>query len=200
MTPAEVEQLLQSVGAICRGHFQLSSGLHSPVYCQCARVLEHPTHTARVAEALADRFADTQVDVVAAPALGGVVLGYELARQLGARSVFVERGPDGYFGLRRFALAPGERVLVAEDVLTTGGSTLETIQVICQAGGTVVGVGAILDRSGGRISLDVPLRALLTQAIETYPAADCPLCRDGMPLEKPGSRPDLSALPRAPAR
>lgn len=197
MTPGEVEQLLQSVGAISRGHFQLSSGLHSPFFCQCARILEHPTHNTRVAEALADRFPDAQVDVVASPALGGIVLGYELARQLGARAVFVERNPDGYFGLRRFTLNPGERVLVAEDVLTTGGSTLETIQVIRQAGGEVVGVAVILDRSGGRVSLDVPLRALLTQPMETYPAGECPLCRSGVPLEKPGSRPDLSSLPRA---
>lgn len=198
MTPAETQQLLESVGAIRRGHFQLSSGLHSVAYCQCARVLERPAETEKVARALAEKFKGIKVDVVAAPALGGIVLGYELTRHLGARSVFVERGPDGYFALRRFELTPGERVLVAEDVITTGGSTRETIEVIRQTGGEVVGIAAILDRSGGALELGVPLHALLSQAMPTYSAADCPLCRDSVPLEKPGSRPDLSALPRPP--
>jgi orotate phosphoribosyltransferase len=198
MTPAETQQLLESVGAIRRGHFQLSSGLHSPAYCQCARVLERPAETEKVARALAERFKGTKVDVVASPALGGIVLGYELARQLGARAVFVERGPDGYFALRRFELAPSEGVVVAEDVITTGGSTRETIEVVRQAGGEVVGVAAIMDRSGGAVEFGVPLHALLSQALATYPAADCPLCRESVPLEKPGSRPDLASLPRPP--
>ena len=196
MTPAEVIQLMESVGAMRRGHFQLSSGLHSEAYCQCAQIFEYPEATARVARSLADRFRDAKPNVVAAPALGGIILGYELARQLGARSVFVERKPDGYFALRRFSLQPGERVLVAEDVLTTGGSTRETIEVIREAGGEVVGVAVVMDRSGGTINLDVPLHALLTQAMKTYNAADCPLCRQSVPLDKPGSRPDVSALAR----
>lgn len=189
MTPAEVEQLLESTGAIRRGHFQLSSGLHSSVYVQCALIFQHPVHTSSLADALSQLFAQTPVDVVAAPALGGIVLGYELARQLGARAIFVERNSQGRLALRRFSLAAGERVLVAEDVLTTGGSTSETVAVIRQAGGEVVGVAAVLDRSGGRVQLDVPLRTLLTQKFESYTAADCPLCRDGLPVEKPGSHP-----------
>lgn len=196
MTPAEVEHLLETTGALRRGHFQLSSGLHSPLYVQCASLFQHPVYTARLADALAHLFAETPVDVVAAPALGGIVLGYELARQLGARAVFVERDSQGKLALRRFALNRGERVLVAEDVLTTGGSTTETIALVRQAGGQVVGVAAVLDRSGGRVELDVTLRTLLTQAIETYAPADCPLCRSGRPLEKPGSRPDSSQKPR----
>ena len=196
MTPAETQQLLESVGAIRRGHFQLSSGLHSAAYCQCARVLERPAEAEKVARALAEKFKGMKVDVVASPALGGIVLGYELARHLNARSIFVERGPDGYFALHRFALAPGERVVIGEDVVTTGGSTRETIEVIRQAGGDVVGVAAIMDRSGGTVDLGVPLHALLSQAMQTFPVADCPLCRDSVPLEKPGSRPDLSSLPR----
>ena len=198
MTPAETQKLLESVGAIRRGHFQLSSGLHSAAYCQCARVLERPAETEKVARALAEEFSGVKVDVVATPALGGIVLGYEVARQLGARAIFVERGLDAHFALRRFSLNAGERVLIAEDVLTTGGSTRETIEVIRQAGGEVVGVAAILDRSGGSIALDVPLYTLLSQAMQTYPAANCPLCRDSVPLEKPGSRPDVSSLPRTP--
>ncbi|MFQ5777199.1 MAG: orotate phosphoribosyltransferase [Terriglobia bacterium] len=189
MNPAEVEQLLQATGALRRGHFQLSSGLHSPLYVQCALLCQHPVHTSRLADALAERFADTQIDVVAAPALGGIVLGYELARQLGGRAVFVERNADGRLALRRFALKQRERVLVAEDVLTTGLSTRETLEVIRQAGGEVVGVAVILDRSGGRVALDVPLQSLLTQNIETYKPSECPLCRAGQPVEKPGSRP-----------
>lgn len=190
MTPEELEQLLEHTGAIRRGHFQLSSGLHSPVYVQCALLLQHPVETARVADALAHLFYDSPVDVVAAPALGGIVLGYELARQLGARSVFVERDSGGKLALRRFALNQGERVLVAEDVLTTGGSTQETIAAARQAGATVIGVAAILDRSGGGIRLDVPLRVLMSQKLETYDSKQCPLCRAGKPVEKPGSRPE----------
>ncbi|MGH9814415.1 MAG: phosphoribosyltransferase family protein, partial [Candidatus Acidiferrales bacterium] len=135
-------------------------------------------------------YRDARISAVVAPALGGITWGYELARALGARAVFVERNSDGRFALRRFELTPGERVLVAEDVLTTGGSTLETIEVVRAAGGQVVGVAAILDRSGGSVDLEeVPLRALLTQQIETYPPPACPLCQNYQPLEKPGSRP-----------
>lgn len=189
MTAAEVEHLLESTGAVRRGHFQLSSGLHSSVYVQCALLFQHPVHTSRVADALAQLFRETPVDVVAAPALGGIVLGYELARQLGARAVFVERDPQGRLALRRFGLSAGERVLVAEDVLTTGGSTSETLAAIRQAGGEVVGVAAVLDRSGGGLQFDIPLRALLTQRLESYAQSNCLLCRAGTRLEKPGSRP-----------
>ncbi|MGH7416801.1 MAG: orotate phosphoribosyltransferase [Candidatus Rokuibacteriota bacterium] len=190
MTPADVERLLAETGAIRRGHFQLSSGLHSPMYVQCAAVLQHPHKAARLADALAAHYRDARISAVVAPALGGITWGYELARALGARAVFVERNSDGRFALRRFELTPGERVLVAEDVLTTGGSTLETIEVVRAAGGQVVGVAAILDRSGGSVDLEeVPLRALLTQQIETYPPPACPLCQNYQPLEKPGSRP-----------
>ena len=189
MNPAEVQRLLEETGAVRRGHFQLSSGLHSPLYVQCMMVLQQPQHAARLAEAVAKLVSEFRVQVVAAPALGAITWGYELARVFGARAVFVERNADGRFALRRFSLSAGERVLVAEDVLTTGGSTRETIEVVRQAGGEVVGVAAIVDRSGGKIALGVPMRALLTQSIETYSAADCPLCRAGQPVEKPGSRP-----------
>ena len=189
MTPAEVERLLAETGAIRRGHFQLSSGLHSPMYVQCAALLQHPDKATRLAEALAIYYRDARITVVVSPALGGITWGYELARALGARAIFVERNSDARFALRRFDLTPGERVLVAEDVLTTGGSTVETIEVVRRAGGEVVGVAAIVDRSGGTVDLEVPLRALLTQQIETYPPPACPLCKDYHPLEKPGSRP-----------
>ncbi|MCH6553707.1 MAG: orotate phosphoribosyltransferase [Acidobacteria bacterium] len=199
MTPQEVRDLLEATGAVRRGHFQLSSGLHSPTYVQCALLLQHPAHAARVAEALARRLGESAVDVVAAPALGGIVLGYELARQLDARAIFAERNSEGRLSLRRgFALRPGERVLVAEDVVTTGGSTRETIEVVRQAGGQVVGVAALIDRSSGGVQLGVRLEALLTENIEAYPPDACPLCRDRLPLEKPGSRPALSTAGPAP--
>lgn len=189
MTPTEIEQLLESTGVIRHGHFQLSSGLHSGFYCQCARILESPQHTEQVARALAEQTRHLKPAVVAAPALGGIVLGYELARQLNARSVFVERDSEGRFALRRFALQPGARVLVAEDVITTGLSTRETIDVIRRAGGDVVGIAAILDRSGGQAEFNLPCHTLYTKPVENYPPDDCPLCHQGLPLEKPGSRP-----------
>ncbi len=188
MKPEDLELLLETTGAVRHGHFQLSSGLHSPLYVQCALLFEHPTHAEKVARALAEKCSGLQVDVVAAPALGGIVHGYELARHLGARSIFVEREANGRFALRRFALGPGERVLIAEDVLTTGGSVRETIEVVRRAGGDVVGVAVIVDRSGGRAQLDVPVRSLLTRTIEAFAPEDCPLCRENKPLEKPGSR------------
>lgn len=189
MKPADIGLLLETTGALRHGHFQLSSGLHSPAYLQCALLFEHPTHTTKLAQALAGLFPETAVEVVVAPALGGIILGYELARQLSARSIFVERDPQGKFALRRFSLGRGEHVLVAEDVITTGGSARETVEVVRHAGGEVVGVAAILDRSNGGARFDVPLRALLARSIETYPPENCPLCREGLPLEKPGSRP-----------
>ncbi len=189
MTQAELQRMLEETGATRRGHFQLSSGLHSPLYVQCMMVLQYPALAARLAEQAASLVAGLQAQTVASPALGGITWGYELARALGARAIFVERNSGGRFALRRFALVPGERVLVAEDVLTTGGSTRETIDVMRAAGGQVVGVAAIVDRSGGKMDFGVPLHALLAQAIETYAADECPLCRAGQPIEKPGSRP-----------
>lgn len=189
MNSEQVLTLLEETGAVSRGHFVLSSGLHSPVYVQCARVLQHPAQAERLAAALARTAAVDGVTAVVAPALGGIVLGYELARQLGARALFVERAGNGRFALRRgFELARGERVVVAEDVLTTGGSTRETIAVVRAAGSEVAGVAALVDRSGGRITFGVPHWTLVRLELETYPASDCPQCRAGLPAEKPGSR------------
>lgn len=201
MTPEEIRELLEVTGAVRQGHFQLSSGVHSPTYVQCALLLQHPEHAARLAQALARRFAESSIDLVAGPALGGVVLGYELARQLRARSIFAERNTDGRLSLRRgFGVRPGERTLVAEDVVTTGASTRETIEVVRQAGGQVIGVAALIDRSGGSIRFGVPLEALLVQSLETFQPDACPLCHDRVPLEKPGSRPvPPSAGPALPA-
>lgn len=195
MTPDELRHLLKDTGALRHGHFRLSSGLHSPTYVQCALLLQYPQHCSRVAEALAEPYRAAPPQLVASPALGGIVLGYELARQLGARAIFLERSHDGALVLRRgFSVRAGERVLVAEDVITTGGSTRETIQAMRDQGGEVVGVTAVIDRSGGRVDFGVPLRAVLVDEIESYSPDRCPACRRGVPVEKPGSRPAQGRL------
>lgn len=185
---AHLEQVFERVGAVRHGHFELSSGKHSGTYVQCALVLQFPDVAERLGRELAAKFRDVTIDCVASPALGGILVGHEVARGLGVRAVFVERDPSGHMALRRgFAFKPGERVLVAEDVWTTGGSTRETMGVVEQAGGRAVAAAALIDRSGGRLELPVPARALLELDIASYEADDCPLCRAGQPLTKPGS-------------
>jgi orotate phosphoribosyltransferase len=182
-------KLLEQVGAIRTGHFELSSGRHSGTYIQCALVLEHPKHAELLGHALADRFRDLSVACVVAPALGGIIVGYEVARALGVRSLFVERDRSGQMTLRRgFEIKPGERVLVIEDVWTTGGSTRETIGVVEQEGGLVVAAGALIDRTGGSLELSVPARALVEMAVASYEPDDCPQCHAGGVATRPGSR------------
>lgn len=172
-----------------RGHFLLRSGLHSPDYIQIALLLQDPVETARVCGKLADRFRHLEVEAVVGPALGAVVIAYEAARHLGARAMWTER-VDGQMMLRRsFAVRPGERVLIVEDVATTGGSVREVQRTVEAAGGRVVAIGAIVDRSGTTLDFGVPYVAtLVTDETKTYPPDACPLCRDGVPLTKPGSR------------
>jgi orotate phosphoribosyltransferase len=185
----EILKLLEQVGAIRTGHFELSSGRHSGTYIQCALVLEHPKHAEQLGHALADLFRDMSIACVVAPALGGIVIGYEVARALGVRSLFVERDRSGQMSLRRgFEIKPGERVLVIEDVWTTGGSTRETIGVVEQEGGLVVAAGAMIDRSGGSLELGVPARALIELAVASYEPDDCPQCHAGGVATRPGSR------------
>jgi orotate phosphoribosyltransferase len=175
-------------GALLEGHFRLTSGLHSPGYLQSALVLQYPDHAAALGEAIAERVRGLQPQVVLSPALGGIVIGQEVGRALGIRAVFAER-QDGALTLRRgFSLAPGERVLVVEDVVTTGGSTRETIEVAHAAGARVVGAASIIDRSGGTQDLGVPFHPLVTLALPTYQPEACPLCAAGLPAVKPGSR------------
>jgi orotate phosphoribosyltransferase len=187
-TSESVLGLFRRVGALLEGHFRLTSGLHSPGYLQCALVLQHPAEAERCGRLLAERVRGLDVDAVLSPALGGIVIGHEVGRALGVRAVFAER-QDGKLMLRRgFALSPGERVLVVEDVVTTGGSTRETIEVARAAGAVVVGAAAIIDRSGGNQRLDVPFHALATVSLPTYQPESCPLCAEGSPVVKPGSR------------
>ena len=188
MRPSEVTRLFQACGAWLDGHFILSSGLHSHEYLQCALILQLPTLASRVCQSLAQRFISDEITCVAAPALGGIVVGYETARHLGVRSVFAER-QDGKLQFRRgFALDPKDRVLVVEDVVTTGGSVDELIALVNNVGATVVGVGSLVDRSNGWASFDVKFHALMSLESKTFPPSDCPLCKEGLPVAKPGSR------------
>ena len=175
-------------GALHEGHFRLSSGLHSPGYLQCALVLQHPREAEALGAALGNLVRSLGADTVLSPAMGGIVIGLEVGRALGVRAIFAER-QDGALTLRRgFALDAGEKVLVVEDVVTTGGSTRETMDVARAAGAVVVGACAIVDRSGGKQGLDVPFHALLPMDVKTYQPDDCPQCKDGLPIVKPGSR------------
>ena len=188
MTRDELLDLYRRSGALLEGHFRLTSGLHSPGYLQCALVLQHPRHAEALGRAIADRVGELGATVVLSPALGGVVIGQEVGRALGVRAIFAER-QDGTLALRRgFTLAATDRVHVVEDVMTTGGSTRETIEVAKAAGGQVVGTASIVDRSGGTIRFDVPFTALLEIALPTYEPEQCPLCAQGLAVVKPGSR------------
>jgi orotate phosphoribosyltransferase len=190
MTRDELLDLFRKSGALLDGHFRLTSGLHSSGYLQCALVLQHPQHAESLGRAIADRTRPLRATVVLSPALGGVVIGHEVGRALGVRALFAER-QDAALTLRRgFIIGEADRVLVIEDVLTTGGSTRETMQVARAAGGQVVGAAAIVDRSGGAAArLDVPFAALLDIDLPTYEPDACPLCAQGLPVIKPGSRP-----------
>ena len=188
MTENEILEIFRKHSALLEGHFLLSSGLHSDRYVQCALVLQHPGVAEQLCTQLGRRLRHLGATVVAAPALGGVLVAHEVARALGARALFTER-QDGAMTLRRgFALNPGEPTLVVEDVITTGLSTRETIQCVEEAGGRVVGTGALVDRSGGAAGLGLPAAALVTLKIQNYTPAECPLCRAGIPAIKPGSR------------
>jgi len=184
----EVVSIFKKTGAMLSGHFKLTSGRHSDRYFQCAKVLQHPDHTGVLCRELAARFAGEDVSAVIGPATGGIIVSYETARALGVRGIFTER-ENGVMSLRRgFSIEPGERVLVVEDVITTGGSVLEVIDVVRSLGGVVVGAGVLVDRSGGKVDLGVRKEALLVTEVISYDPDQCPLCRDGIPAVKPGSR------------
>lgn len=197
-TREELLKMFELAGAIRHGHFELSSGLHSATYVQCALVLQYPRFAENLGQALAALFSDARIDAVVSPALGGVIIGQEVARALpaprdtvggGVPALFVERDASGTMTLRRgFTLHPDQHVLVVEDVWTTGGSTQETIHVVEEAGGRVVAAGALIDRSGGKIEFPVESNALVELQIESYEPEDCPLCRQGSAAVKPGSR------------
>jgi orotate phosphoribosyltransferase len=178
----------KQTGALLEGHFQLSSGLHSPVYLQCALVLQFPEKAEAFGRAIAEKFAEAGIQLVASPAIGGIVIGHEVARALGARFVWTER-EAGEMTLRRgFSVSPGERTLVVEDVITTGGSTRETIEALQRAGADVVGAASIIDRSGGSAEVGVPRVALATLRVASVEPDVCDACKLGEAAAKPGSR------------
>ena len=191
--PGSVLDLFRATGAYLTGHFRLTSGLHSPEYLQCAVVLQYPAHAERLgaelASALRSLAGEEPISAVVAPAMGGLIIGHEVARALGARFLFSERDADGKMTLRRgFSLTHGETAVVVEDVITTGGSTREVVGILEAAGAHPLAAGSIIDRSAGQADVGVPRVALATVEVVAYPPDDCPLCRQGLPVVKPGSR------------
>lgn len=188
---ATVLETFRDTGAYLKGHFRLTSGLHSPEYLQCALVLQYPEQAERFGRELAARLRELAGDarLVVSPALGGLIIGHEVARALGARFIFAERDASGAMALRRgFTIDPGEVAVVVEDVVTTGGSTREVVDLVIAAGARVAAAGSIIDRSGGQAEVGAPRVALATLDVVTYPPDDCPLCGQGLPVNTPGSR------------
>jgi len=200
MTPEaeSILELFRSTGAYLQGHFRLTSGLHSSEYLQSALVLQHPAAAEKLGRLLAEQLRQLSaqpMQFVASPALGGLIIGHEVARAMGCRFIFTERDPaTGKMVLRRgFTANPGEAGMVVEDVVTTGGSTREVVELLAEAGARVVGAGSIIDRSGGHADVGVPRVALVTLQVAAHYPEQCPLCQAGIPVVKPGSRPTTAA-------
>ena len=188
LSPEQVIDQFRTTGALLEGHFQLSSGLHSTVYLQCALVIQFPERAEAFGRAIAEAYRDSGIQLVASPAIGGIVIGHEVARALGARFVWTER-EAGEMTLRRgFTVTPGEKTLVVEDVITTGGSTRDTTDALTRAGANVVAAASIIDRSGGSADIGVPLKALASLRVSSVDPSTCDACKLGAPLNTPGSR------------
>ena len=183
-----VLEILKEAGVLLEGHFLLTSGRHSNKYLQCAKIFRKVKYSEELCAALAEYFKDENIELVVGPALGAVQMAYEVSRQIGCENFFAER-ENGKMTLRRgFSIEPGSRVLVVEDVVTTGGSVKEVIDIVKEQGGVVAGVGAIVDRTGGEIDFGVPFKAVISMKVESWEADKCPICCTGLPLVKPGSR------------
>lgn len=188
MKHEDILKIFKDNKAILEGHFLLTSGRHSNQYLQCALVLQRPSVAEKLSQELCQKIKEQDIDIVIGPALGGITFAYEMARQLGALALFAER-EDGAMTLRRgFTIAPGARVLVVEDVITTGGSVREVVDLVKKLGGQVVGVASLVDRSNGKVEFGCPFTSLLPIEVVSYPAEECPLCKEGKPIVKPGSR------------
>ena len=186
---AEAEKILRDTGAILDGHFLLTSGLHSPTYVEKFKVIQYPQYTTQLCSMIARHFAGDNVQVVAGPTVGGIILAFEVARQLGVRALYAERDGERRVFRRSLTLAPGERVLVVDDILTTGGSVREVIDEVVRRRGEVIGAGILVDRTKDKIELGVPLFSCLKVSIPAYRQEECPQCQAGIPLVKPGSKP-----------
>ncbi len=190
MTNDEVLKIFEETHALLKGHFRLSSGRHSDRYLQCALVLQYPWQAEKLGQALAEKVKELKPQAVLSPAMGGLFVGHELARALKVRSIFTERNKetDAMELKRGFTVEKGERIFTVEDIFTTGKSVKESYQVVRNMGAEVVGVGCLIDRSGGEIAFDVPVRSLASLKVESWEEKDCALCKQGMPVVKPGSR------------
>ncbi len=185
----EVMQLFEQSGAVLHGHFILTSGLHSDTYMQCAKLFEHGEISEKLCKMAAEKIKKYNADVIVSPAVGAIIFGYELGKQLGIPNMFAEREKDGNFALRRgFELKKGSRVVIAENVVTTGGSVKEVIELVNRIGGKVVAVAEVVDRSGGKVDFGVPNESLLQIEVKTYAPEDCPMCKAGTAAVKPGSK------------
>lgn len=181
-------EIFKETGVLMEGHFLLSSGRHSAKYLQCAKIFQYPKYSEEVSKALAEKFLDDKIDIVIGPAIGGIILSYEVGRILNKKTIFAER-ENGVMSLRRgFTIEPGSKVLVVEDVVTTGGSVKEVIELVKNNGAEVIGVGSIVDRSGGKVDFGVKFRSVISLEVESYEPAECPLCKKNIPFIKPGSR------------
>jgi len=188
MTNSETLAMFKSSGALLDGHFRLTSGRHSNSYFQCAKVLQYPEYLSAICGEIAGFFRESGVTTVISPAIGGIVVGTEVGRQLGVKTIFAER-KDGTMMIRRgFSIDPSEQVLVVEDVITTGGSVAEVIELVNAAGATVAGVASVVDRSNGKVRLAERQFSLLTMEVVSYAPEECPLCKEGVPIYAPGSR------------
>lgn len=188
ITKERVLEVLKEAGVLQEGHFLLTSGRHSDKYMQCAKIFQHTKYSEELCAALAEKFQDKGVELVIGPAIGAIQMSYEVSRHLGVKNIFAER-ENGEMTLRRgFTIEPGQKVLVVEDVVTTGGSVREVIDIVRKNGGEVVGLGVIVDRTGGKIDFGVPFESVISMEVISYEADECPLCKQGLPLVKPGSR------------
>ena len=186
----DAEEIFLKSGAILKGHFLLTSGLHSPVYWEKFQVLQYPHHTEQLCRMIVDHFREEEIQVVAGPTTGGIILSFEVARQLGVQSIFAEREGENARAFRRgFSISPGERVLIVDDILTTGSSIRQTMAAVNQQGGVVIGIGVLVNRSEQEVDFGVPLFNCLRSITQTYKPEDCPLCAANIPLTKPGSKP-----------
>ncbi len=188
MTHEEIIKILQDAEALLEGHFLLRSGLHSNRFFQAALLLQYPDIAEKLCAQLALEFKDKNVQTVISPAVGGLIVGQEMARALGAKAIFADKENDNLLLKRGFKIIPGEKVLVAEDVITRGGRVQQTIDLVREHGGDVVGIAVIVDRSSGKASFDIPHKSLVKLELSVYDPSDCPLCASGMPLVKPGSK------------
>lgn len=188
ISPDEILQIFRDCGAVLHGHFRLSSGKHSDTYFEKFQILQYPQHVQRLCSELTNRFRTEPIDVVVGPTTGGVIIAYEVARQLGTRAIYAEREGDKRVLRRGFTLCPGERVLVVDDILTTGGSVREVLEMLEPYRVQVVGVGILVDRAGGQVQLDTRLEALLRLNVQAWQPEECPLCQQEEPITEPGSR------------